>query len=326
MENFPVFPDLREDAREKVRAALEAPHRGLFSDLDGTLSAIVSSPAAAVVRSEVRDLLAEARTSFDLVAVVSGRPALEAARLIQVPGIVYAGNHGLERVQLTPENSHGRGSVPRQIHPEAARYERVIDETLVNIKMTLGRRFPGVWIEPKGVTGSIHLRAVAEPEAAEEAVYELAQRLGGPRGLRVTRGRRVIELRPPVEANKGTAVTDLIRERELSGALYIGDDQTDLDAFHALRELGRTSGVHGVAVAVLSAEVPDELADAADIRLSGEEQVPQFLRWLLDGARGDGRGDGDVAAVANAGEREGTDMGTGTGRGARRGTSATTAH
>lgn len=287
MEKYPVFPVVQEGVREKIQAALAAARRGLFSDLDGTLSAIVSSPTAAVVLPEVRALLDEARGVFDLVAVVSGRPALEAARLVQVPGIVYAGNHGLERVQLTPENRQGRGSVPRQVHPEAARYERAIDETLVNIKTALGRRFPGVWIEPKGVTGSIHLRAVAEPEAAEAAVYELAQQLGGPRGLRVTRGRRVVELRPPVEANKGTAVADLIGEYELGGAIYLGDDQTDLDAFHALRELAGTSGVHGVTVAVLSAEAPAELAEAADIRLVDEEQVPEFLRWLLDEARRD---------------------------------------
>lgn len=285
MEKHAVFPDVPKDAWETVRAALAAPRRALFSDLDGTLSAIVASPEAAIVLPEVRDLLGEARDVFDLVAVVSGRPALEAARLVQVPGIVYSGNHGLERVRLEPENIHARGSAPREVHPDAARYAHAIDETLVNIKMALARRFPGIWIEPKGITGSIHLRAVAEPAAAEEAVFALAQQLGGPRGLRVTRGRRVVELRPPVEANKGTAVADLIHEHDVSGAIYIGDDQTDLDAFHALRELSAAAGVRSVTVGVLSAEAPEELAASADIRLAREEQVPEFLRRLLAEAR-----------------------------------------
>lgn len=287
MASYAVFPALEGNARERIRAALSAPRRGLFSDLDGTLSAIASSPEAAVVLPEVRGLLGEARGVFDLVAVVSGRPALEAARLAQVPGVVYSGNHGLERVQLA-ENSRGpRASAPREVHPEAARYERAIDETLVNIKTALGRRFSGIWIEPKGVTGSIHLRAVAEPEAAEAAVYALAQQLGAPHGLRVTRGRRVIELRPPVEADKGTAVASLIREHDLGGAIYIGDDQTDLDAFRMLRALEHSAGgMSNVAVAVLSPEAPEELAESADVRLAAEEQVPAFLSWLLAEARG----------------------------------------
>ena len=291
MANETVFPALEGDARERIRAALAAPRRGLFSDLDGTLSAITTSPAAAVMLPEVRGLLDQARGVFDLVAVVSGRPALEAARLAQVPGVVYSGNHGLERVQLA-ENSRGRGSIPREVNPEAARYARAIDETLVNIKTALGRRFSGIWIEPKGVTGTIHLRAVAEPEAAEAAVYDLAQQLGAPRGLRVTRGRKVVELRPPVEADKGTAVASLIRERDLGGAIYIGDDQTDLDAFRALRNLEHTAdGVRDVTVAVLSPEAPEELAESADVRVAGEEQVPAFLSWLLAEARRDTGGE-----------------------------------
>lgn len=281
MEKYSVFPDVPHDAWEKVRAVLAARQRGLFSDLDGTLSAITATPAASVVLPEVRELLDEAREAFELVAVVSGRPAIEAARLVQVPGVVYSGNHGLERVRLEPENSRGRGSVPREVHPDAARYAHAIDETLVTIKTTLARRFPGIWIEPKGVTGTVHLRAVAEPEAAEEAVFALARQLGGPRGLRITRGRRVVELRPPVEANKGTAVAGLIREHDLSGAIYIGDDYSDLDAFRALRELSAAAGIRTATVAVLSAEAPAELAEAADIRLAGEAEVPEFLRWLL---------------------------------------------
>jgi trehalose 6-phosphate phosphatase len=277
-----VFPNLDEHAREKMDAVLAAPRRGLFSDLDGTLSAIAPSPAAVVVLPEVRGLLEKARDVFDLVAVVSGRPAAEVARLVQVPSVVYVGNHGLERVRLDAEHGHGRGSLARKVHPEAASYEHVIDDTLVTVKTALGRRFPGLWIEPKGVTGSIHLRAVAEPEAAEEAVYDLAQKLGASRGLRVTRGRRVVELRPPVDADKGSAVVALVREESLGGAVYIGDDHTDIDAFRALHDLEQsTPEVHGINVAVLSPEAPAELAASADLQLADEKQVPEFLTWVL---------------------------------------------
>lgn len=267
-------------AQAKARAALEAQPRGLFSDLDGTLSAIASSPEAAVLLPEVRELLEQARDAFAVVAIVSGRAAQEAQAMTGVRGLTYIGNHGLESMEADLA-TRGRVGAGRRVHPAALPYARAIDDALVTIKGTLGRRFPGIWIEPKGVTGSIHVRSTASPEEAANAIYDLARQLTAGSGLRVTRGKQVIELRPPVDVDKGVAVEELIRAKGLRGAIYLGDDQTDLDAFRTLHRLGREGDFAGLAVAIASPEAPADLATEADLTLPSVEDVPAFLQWLV---------------------------------------------
>ena len=88
-------------------------------------------------------------------------------------------------------------------------------------------------------------------------------------------GRKVLEVRPPVRADKGTAVTRLLADRSLRRALYAGDDTTDLDAFRALDGLEL-----GVRVAVASAEAPPELRGAADLVVGGPAELLELLRGL----------------------------------------------
>jgi trehalose 6-phosphate phosphatase len=94
-------------------------------------------------------------------------------------------------------------------------------------------------------------------------------------GLVARFGRKVLELRPPVAAHKGTAVAHLLGEGQLERALYAGDDTTDLDAFNALAGLEV-----GVRVAVASLEGPAELREAADIVVDGPAELQQLLRRL----------------------------------------------
>jgi trehalose 6-phosphate phosphatase len=134
------------------------------------------------------------------------------------------------------------------------------------------------------VTASVHVRGAADPDAAEAAVYAAAVEAAAPYGLRVTRGKRVIELRPPLDVDKGVAVAELIVSHGLKGAFYLGDDATDLDAFRALRRLTAEGACLGLAVAVLHPEAPAELAAEADIALPSIEQTPAFLHWVVEQA------------------------------------------
>jgi trehalose 6-phosphate phosphatase len=97
----------------------------------------------------------------------------------------------------------------------------------------------------------------------------------------VTRGKLVVELRPPLEVDKGVAIEGFIRARELRGAFYLGDDQTDIDAFQTLRRLTSQGVCQGIAVAVRHSEAPTRLAAEADMTLPNAEATPSFLRWLL---------------------------------------------
>jgi trehalose 6-phosphate phosphatase len=260
-------------AREKVAAALAARPRGLFCDIDGTLSAIAPTPEAATLLPGMAELLEQLHAHFDVVALVSGRAAEDARRMVGLPGVLYIGNHGLERIEAD--------AATVQVLPEAEPYVEAVNTTLDDLDATLAARFPGVRIERKGVTGSIHVRNAPDPDAAEESIARSLTTIAVPRGLLVTRGRRIVEVRPPVAVDKGVAVADVIREHGLRGALYLGDDRTDLDAFRALRQLNDEGVCQTVAVAVLSPEAPPELAAAADITLPDISFVPGLLRWLL---------------------------------------------
>ena len=273
MSDPEVVPTRDVAAREKLAAALAARPRGLFFDIDGTLSAIAPTPESATLLPGVAELLEQLRTRFDVVALVSGRAADDARRMVGLPGVLYIGNHGLERIE--------GDAATVQVLPEAEPYVEAVNTTLDDLDATLAARFPGVHIERKGVTGSIHVRNAPDPDAAEESIARSLTTIAVPRGLLVTRGRRIVEVRPPVAVDKGVAVAGVIRERGLRGALYLGDDRTDLDAFRALRQLADEGVCQTVAVAVLSPEAPPELAAAADITLPDISFVPGLLRWLL---------------------------------------------
>lgn len=259
--------------RDRLRAALALRPSGLFSDVDGTLSAIAPTPETAVLLPEVADLLTQARSAFDLVAVVSGRAVADARQMVNVPDILYIGNHGLEYL-----NEDG---VTMHVRPEAEPWVRAINHVLASVQSPLTERYPGLRVERKGVTASIHLRGLEEPYKAEDAIYQAITEAANPKGLRVTRGKLVVELRPPLDIDKGVAIESFIRERGLRSALYLGDDQTDIDAFRTLRRLTEEGACLGIAVAVLHGEALENLATEADIALDAVEAVPGFLRWLL---------------------------------------------
>lgn len=259
--------------RDRLRAVLALRPFGLFSDVDGTLSAIAPTPDTARLLPGVADLLAQARTTFGFVAAVSGRAAADARRMVGVPGLLYIGNHGLEYLSEDGKTVH--------VRPEAEQWVRAINHILADVQGPLIERYPELLVERKGVTASIHLRRLDEPHEAEETVYDAVVRAASPEGLRVTRGKLVIELRPPLDVDKGVSIEDFIRARRLRGAIYLGDDQTDIDAFRMLRRLTAHGVCQGVAVAVLHDEAPAGLASEADLTLSSVEATPGFLRWLL---------------------------------------------
>lgn len=261
------------EAERRLRHVLEVAPVGLFTDVDGTISAIAPTPDAAVLLPGVRELLIEATHHFALVAAVSGRSATDARRLVGVPELLYIGNHGMESITS--------GASEPVVIPAAAPYAAAVNDALSAVEQQLAARFPGLLVERKGPTGSVHVRQTPDPVAAERAVDAVLREVALPAGLRITRGKMVIEVRPPIDVNKGQALRAWIRDENLAGALYLGDDRTDLDAFRALRELSAVGVRRGVAVAVSQDEAPPDLARAADVTVAGVARVPDLLRWLL---------------------------------------------
>ncbi len=266
-------PAIPEGTRRWACDALQRFPRGLLTDIDGTLSPIAPTPDQARLYRGIRPLLRRCLDAFDVVAAISGRPALDARRLIGLPQMTYVGNHGMEL--LAP-----RARIPA-IAGEARAFEGAIADALHEARARLSGHEGGLLFENKGVTASIHYRLASDPEATRAAIRRALDPLARRRQLRITEGRMVIEIRPRVDLDKGTSVRALVERHALACALYLGDDRTDVDAFRALRQL-RAEGVSlGIAVAVSHAEAPAALLAAADITLASVAEVPRFLRWVL---------------------------------------------
>jgi len=225
----------------------EPDRAAVMLDVDGTLAPIVARPDLAAVPEGTRTEVRRLASRYALVACVSGRTAEEAERLVGVDGVVYVGVHGLE---LAPEAAAWRET----LRPFAAE--------------------PWPWLEDKGLTVALHWREAPDEEEAERTLQAVAARAEAA-GLEARWGRKVLELRPPVAADKGTAVRFLLEERGLARALYAGDDTTDLDAFRGLEGLQV-----GVRVAIVSPESPPELREAADVVVASPEELVELLRTL----------------------------------------------
>ena len=216
-------------------------------DVDGTLAPIVARPELAEVPEETRAELRRLVPRFALVACISGRTGAEARRLVGVDGIFYVGVHGLE---LAPDADAWRAPLRQFVDVE----------------------WP--WLEDKGLTVAFHWREAPDEEAARAKLAEVAERARA-LGLEARWGRKVLELRPPVEADKGTAVRSLLGEHRLRRALYAGDDTTDLDAFHGLDGLDVA-----IRVALASPESPPGLRESADLVLESPAELLDLLRVL----------------------------------------------
>jgi trehalose 6-phosphate phosphatase len=227
-----------------------APHlTALIFDVDGTLAPIVSRPELAAVPESTKAELSRLAAGYLLVACVSGRAGEEAARLVGVGGIRYVGNHGLE------------------LAPEAA--------TLTG-RIAAFRDAVGLPVEDKGLSLSYHYREAAHEDAARAELEVVAER-ATEQGLDARWGRKVLEIRPRVEADKGTAVRRLVSDAGARRGLYAGDDTTDLDAFAGLRGAGLE---HSVLIAVASDEGPGELEPAADLVVAGPSELATLLESL----------------------------------------------
>jgi trehalose 6-phosphate phosphatase len=258
------------ETRERLRAWREALGSvAIFTDIDGTLAPIVPTPDMSEVPAELKELLARLSERCLVVAGISGRKTEDALDLVGLAEVVYFGNHGFEILR--------GGEV--EVTPEALPYLERVQELEALAREELAPL--GAFVEEKGITVSVHYRN-APPEVGERAV-EFVKSEGERLGLRITVGRGVVEARPPIRVDKGTAVRTLVEEYRPEKAMFIGDDTTDLDAFRelvALREEGTLKEVLRVGVA--SEEGPPEITSEADIVVDGVDGVGEVLRALFE--------------------------------------------
>lgn len=194
----------------------------LFLDLDGTLAPIVATPEAVVPDARRTAILGRAQSALDgRLAVISGRTVEEVDRILEACCPYVAGTHGLD-VRLKDRR------VAAEPHPALA------DATSVFEAVSSAQT--GVRVEPKPLSVALHYRQAPQ---AEPAITELAERIADATGLKLQRGRMVVELKTP-GADKGDAVRRFMAEPPFAGAtpIFVGDDLTDEAGFAAVVELG----------------------------------------------------------------------------------------
>jgi trehalose 6-phosphate phosphatase len=239
---------------------------GLFLDFDGTLAPIVEDFDRAEAYPGTSARLARLASRLARVAVVSGRPvAYLMTHLTGAGGTQLVGLYGMERASAT-------GAV--DVSPVALAWRPDLEEAAEDAEATAP---DGVIVERKGLATTLHYRLA--PEQSDWADRFAADQVAR-RGVVAHAGKMSIELRPPVNTDKGTVVA------ELSGGLkavgFIGDDIGDLPAFSELARL-RAGGRSTLAVAVESAETPRRLVEAADLVVDGPGGVARLLDAIASG-------------------------------------------
>ncbi|MCC6803730.1 MAG: trehalose-phosphatase [Anaerolineae bacterium] len=253
--------------RELVVRARAGERVGLVTDVDGTISPIAPTPDAAQVTPRSRDLLRRLAGQIALVAAVSGRAADDLSARVGIPEMVYVGNHGLERMS---------GGIAEAL-PEAVAARPALERVIAALQPRL---LPGMILEDKRVTLSLHYRQAADPAAVEAAFAPLIAQLCRDAGLRCFSGKLIFEVRPAVEVDKGTAFARLIADHALAAAVFLGDDVTDADALLKASQLRRAGTCYALGIGVESDDTPAVLQERADLLVSGVSGVEAFLDWF----------------------------------------------
>lgn len=241
-------------------------HMLIALDFDGTIAPIVPHPDDAQLLPQAKPVLDRLAARADTeIALISGRGLEDLKRRVDIKDVYYAGNHGLE-IHGPDLDDVVSGAV--ELQPLVRRCATALHEAVGHIE--------GIYLEDKQLSLSVHYRMVDDPASQkfiEDTVREVFNR--NSKGLRLTTGKRVLEVRPDIDWHKGKALLYIIREiEEIRGAemlpMFVGDDKTDEDGFAALPHKGA-----GVLVGSPDAQT------AAGCYVRSPEEAVQLLEQLI---------------------------------------------
>lgn len=236
-----------------------------FSDFDGTLVPINNRPTACFLEPTVRLILSQlAEKDHTNAAIISGRELNDLRKRVNVSGISYAGNHGLE--------IEGPGFAFHE--PQAVNMIKDLHELADRLERGLAG-VPGAWVQDKGLSASVHFREVNPAQVPKliQVVHDITTPSVEAKKIVLNSGRKVLEIRTAVNWHKGSAVSWLINKLSPKDnallTIYFGDDNTDEDAFSVLPE--------GITVCV--GKVHDTLAK---YHVRDHLEVHAFMLYLLE--------------------------------------------
>jgi trehalose 6-phosphate phosphatase len=254
------------DVDATIAVLSEHPDRTVFLvDFDGTLAPIVEHADDARPLPEAVEQLARLAVRLGRVGIVSGRPVEFLALQLPVPGLTYVGLYGMERLH----------DGERTIDPRATPYLDAVAAATADVS----RRLPAELVEPKGgVSVTLHWRP--RPERQHE-ICALADEVAQRHGLAKLQTRMAIELRPPIEIDKGVAARSMVDGFDT--AAFAGDDFGDLPAFDAIvRAVDDGALARAVRIGVHSPEAPPALAVSVDVLVDGPRGLVELLGRLAD--------------------------------------------
>ncbi|XP_062211427.1 probable trehalose-phosphate phosphatase 9 [Phragmites australis] len=266
---------------EALAAAAKGKQIAVFLDYDGTLSPIVEDPDCAVMTDEMRDAVRGVAEHFP-TAIVSGRCRDKVFGFVGLAELYYAGSHGMDIRGPTAEpnsssNHHLAPSKAKSVLCQPASEFLPMIEEVYGALVAKVESIPGAKVENNKFCLSVHFRCVDEKRWGALAEQVRSVLKDYPR-LRLTQGRKVLEVRPMIKWDKGKALEFLLEsldyaERSDVFPIYIGDDRTDEDAFKVLRSRGQGAGI-------LVSKFPKETS--ASFSLREPTEVKEFLRKLVD--------------------------------------------
>lgn len=256
------------ECAKRVEQAGNGKRLAVFLDYDGTLTPIVSHPDAALLSDRTRQTVTHLARECT-VGIISGRDLQDVRQKAQIDGIVYAGSHGFD--------IEGPGGMCKDL-PEARALLPLLEQVSQAVRQEL-QRIEGIHFEPKKFSLAIHYRQVRDSEVhvIRDGLREWVVR--HPQ-LRMSEGKKVYELQPDTEWDKGKALLWLLDALGLDirniQCVYIGDDVTDEDAFGVLEDRG---------IGILVSEEPHRTK--ARYVLRDPDEVGRFLALLVASLRGE---------------------------------------
>ncbi|KAK1432403.1 hypothetical protein QVD17_09299 [Tagetes erecta] len=249
----------------------------MFLDYDGTLSPIVDDPDRAYMSDAMRATVRKLAGCFP-TAIVSGRCRDKVYNFVKLAELYYAGSHGMD-IRGPLKGSKYKKNPPSVLCQPASEYLPMIDE-VYGLLMEKTKSTPGAKVENNKFCLSVHFRCVEEKKWSELAAQVRSVLKDYPK-LRLSQGRKVLEIRPTIKWDKGKALEFLLESLGYANCtdvfpIYIGDDRTDEDAFKVLRERGQGFGI-------LVSKMPKETS--ASYSLQEPSEVMDFLQRLVDWKR-----------------------------------------
>uniref|UniRef100_A0A1J3EAU4 Trehalose 6-phosphate phosphatase n=1 Tax=Noccaea caerulescens TaxID=107243 RepID=A0A1J3EAU4_NOCCA len=259
---------------EKIAEASKGKQIVMFLDYDGTLSPIVENPDKAYMTPEMRDAVKGVARYFP-TAIVTGRCRDKVRSFVKLPGLYYAGSHGMDIKGPSKKTKHNKSN--RGVLFQAANEFLPMIEQVSKCLVEKMRDVEGASVENNKFCVSVHYRCVDQKDWGVVAEHVTSILSEYPK-LRLTQGRKVIEIRPTIKWDKGKALEFLLESLGFANSnnvlpIYIGDDRTDEDAFKVLREKGQGFGI-------LVSKVPKETS--ATYSLQEPSEVGEFLRRLVE--------------------------------------------